>query len=349
MLALFIGCTTPRAPSIDAAIGPTPTNHLALPENNPAAVEVHQQAQHLTRVIAMGMTDQCATRRAQFVEFHAYEHIRAHRARAALETWRARRFECKSWDELDSLWRHSYQIARARQGDETLKEAIAALDEIHACRDAIIAHHEHRYCADVDLDVYSIIQGFGRQVVREQPRFDWSVSNLECPKSVTLTVETWPFEELRLHTASVALDLEKKGVSRLTIQNATRSMTIKLKPAPRVELMDAWAIGFGYTRVVIPTNDPPCLRPSSALRPSSRPIPPDVAARIMVDVLSALEHAHNAVNRDGQPLGIVHRDVTPSIVLVSNDGIVILESNPNAETFIESANLMAAALTHGIL
>ncbi|MEZ4462095.1 MAG: serine/threonine-protein kinase [bacterium] len=54
------------------------------------------------------------------------------------------------------------------------------------------------------------------------------------------------------------------------------------------------------------------------------PIPPDVAARIMVDVLSALEHAHNAVNRDGQPLGIVHRDVTPSNILVSNDGIVKL-------------------------
>lgn len=54
------------------------------------------------------------------------------------------------------------------------------------------------------------------------------------------------------------------------------------------------------------------------------PLQPQIAARIMVDVLAALEHAHTAVSRNGQPLGIVHRDVTPSNVLVSNDGIVKL-------------------------
>jgi len=54
------------------------------------------------------------------------------------------------------------------------------------------------------------------------------------------------------------------------------------------------------------------------------PLHPQIAARIMVDVLAALEHAHTAVSRSGQPLGIVHRDVTPSNVLVSNDGIVKL-------------------------
>jgi len=51
------------------------------------------------------------------------------------------------------------------------------------------------------------------------------------------------------------------------------------------------------------------------------PIPHDLAARIMVSILEALEHAHRATDRDGEPLQIIHRDVTPSNILVSNDGI----------------------------
>lgn len=51
------------------------------------------------------------------------------------------------------------------------------------------------------------------------------------------------------------------------------------------------------------------------------PIPHDLAARILVSILEALEYAHRANDRDGEPLQIIHRDVTPSNILVSNDGI----------------------------
>lgn len=54
------------------------------------------------------------------------------------------------------------------------------------------------------------------------------------------------------------------------------------------------------------------------------PIPPDVAARVVGDVLQALDHAHESRDRTGNPLGLVHRDVTPSNVMVSVDGIVKL-------------------------
>jgi eukaryotic-like serine/threonine-protein kinase len=50
------------------------------------------------------------------------------------------------------------------------------------------------------------------------------------------------------------------------------------------------------------------------------PAPPGVAAAIFVDVLHGLHAAHEATTPAGEPLGIVHRDVTPHNVLVGVDG-----------------------------
>jgi serine/threonine-protein kinase len=53
-------------------------------------------------------------------------------------------------------------------------------------------------------------------------------------------------------------------------------------------------------------------------------LPPDLAAVIARDVLDALDYAHNAVDVNGSPLKIVHRDISPGNVLLSWRGDVKL-------------------------
>ncbi len=57
------------------------------------------------------------------------------------------------------------------------------------------------------------------------------------------------------------------------------------------------------------------------LNSADGPLPLDVALSIMVGCCGALEHAHHATNASGEPLGLVHRDISPSNVMVRNDGL----------------------------
>ncbi len=51
---------------------------------------------------------------------------------------------------------------------------------------------------------------------------------------------------------------------------------------------------------------------------------PELGAYIMMHVCSALEYAHSKTDTNGQPLNIIHRDLSPSNVLVSFEGEVKL-------------------------
>ncbi|MEM9190813.1 MAG: serine/threonine-protein kinase [Myxococcota bacterium] len=56
-----------------------------------------------------------------------------------------------------------------------------------------------------------------------------------------------------------------------------------------------------------------------AAKQAGQPVPFPVALQVAVDLLSTLHYVHQARDEAGRPLRIVHRDVTPSNVLVAND------------------------------
>jgi serine/threonine-protein kinase len=57
------------------------------------------------------------------------------------------------------------------------------------------------------------------------------------------------------------------------------------------------------------------------LRASGQAVPPAIAVQIMRDVLHGLHAAHEAKNERGEPLDLIHRDVSPHNILVGVDGI----------------------------
>ena len=62
----------------------------------------------------------------------------------------------------------------------------------------------------------------------------------------------------------------------------------------------------------------------AAIATGASPIPWAIAAHICAEIAKGLGYAHRKIGADGRPLGLVHRDVSPSNVLVSTEGEVKL-------------------------
>ena len=79
-------------------------------------------------------------------------------------------------------------------------------------------------------------------------------------------------------------------------------------------------------------------------RLQGRRLPIGAALYGLAETLSGLHYAHTKLNRDGQPLGIVHRDVSPQNIMVTWDGRVKL-----VDFGIAKAQNRAQTTQHGII
>jgi len=64
----------------------------------------------------------------------------------------------------------------------------------------------------------------------------------------------------------------------------------------------------------------PTLRQVFSQVGRKKPVPINHSIRVISDICLGLDHAHKAKGSDGDPLGIVHRDVSPHNIIVSMDG-----------------------------
>lgn len=89
---------------------------------------------------------------------------------------------------------------------------------------------------------------------------------------------------------------------------------------------------------------------SQPMTHASTPMPLPIALRIMSDALAGLHAAHETVDEEGHPLGLVHRDVSPHNLLISAAGDVRLAdfgiAKPTAQPGHTRTGVIKGKLTH---
>jgi serine/threonine protein kinase len=110
------------------------------------------------------------------------------------------------------------------------------------------------------------------------------------------------FRNMLIDEAHVAMGLNHSNIVQVLDLGRVRDRYFLV-----MELVDGWDLSQILTRATS----------------AHFPLPPEIVLYITAEICRALAYAH-ARRRDGQPLGIVHRDVSPQNVLVSEQGEVKL-------------------------
>jgi serine/threonine-protein kinase len=75
-----------------------------------------------------------------------------------------------------------------------------------------------------------------------------------------------------------------------------------------------------------------------------QPMPPEIACRVIADAAEGLHAAHELLGRNGEKLGLVHRDVTPHNLFVTYDGSTKVVDFGIAKHSSRTANTRAGTL-----
>lgn len=103
------------------------------------------------------------------------------------------------------------------------------------------------------------------------------------------------------------------------------AMAMSFLDHPNVaRLIDAGEIEAGSLLAVEYVEGVDLRRCLTALIARGERLPVELAVHVILEVLRGLNHVHQATTPNGEQLGIVHRDATPSNVLISTSGHVVL-------------------------
>ncbi|CAN0508110.1 unnamed protein product, partial [Laminaria digitata] len=107
---------------------------------------------------------------------------------------------------------------------------------------------------------------------------------------------------------------------RMFIEEA--KLCVALRHPNIVQVYDLGVIDYQYYIAMEYVDGRDLLKTLAACGKKKIGFPTDIALHIVMESLKGLQYAHHLEHSDGRPLGIIHRDVSPSNLLLSFEGEV---------------------------